>query len=340
MKFRSRRSSSDGDARIRAASWVKRALKGFAALTAVLLLAGATYQFTATRIDARNYPAPGRLLDVGGYRLHLNCTGEGSQTVLLQSGLGGGALDWSSVQPEVAKFARVCSYDRAGAGWSEAGPRPRDAAQVVRELHTLLGNAGLRPPYVLVGHSLGGLYVQLYVSRYPEEVAGVVLVDSSHEGQWLREELPSLSPNYALLLKAIAPLGVVRVLLKYNLPSENIPEARAAELAAVYSHTGHLYAVAEELANMSKSMSELRESPMRLGGKPLVVLTRGRREPASSPEEAERADRAWRELQADLAGRSSAGKHVIAENSGHYIQFDEPGLVIDSIRQVVSDASR
>ena len=340
MRFRRGRSSSDGGARVRAASWVKRALKGLAALAALLLLAGASYQFIATRVDARNYHAPGRMFDVGGHRLHLNCTGESPQTVLLESGLGGGALDWSSVQPEVTKFARVCSYDRAGAVWSEAGPSPRDAAQVVKELHTLLGSAGLRPPYVLVGHSLGGLYVQLYASRYPEEVAGVVLVDSTHEGQWLREELPPVPPYYAPLMKAAAPVGVVRLTLKFNRPSENIPEALAAELAALYSRTGHVYSVADELENMSKSMAEVRESPMRLGGKPLVVLTRGRPQPSSSPEESERAERAWRELQTDLAGRSSAAKHVIAENSGHYIQFDEPGLVIDSIRQVLGDANR
>ncbi|HJQ35422.1 MAG TPA: alpha/beta hydrolase [Pyrinomonadaceae bacterium] len=325
-------------ARVRRAA--VRILAALSVLTVALLLAGAVYQFGATQLDARAYTAPGRMVDVGGYRLHLYCTGEGARTVILESGLGGGVLDWGSVQPEVARFARVCSYDRAGAGWSEAGPAPRDSRQVVRELHALLGTAGLRPPYVLVGHSLGGLHAQLFASQYPEEVAGVVLVDSTHEGQTARKELPAPSPYYPLLLKAAAPVGVARIFLKFNRPSEHIPEALAPEWAAVYSHTGHLYSGADELLNIQQSMRELRESPMRLDGKPLVVLTRGEWPPASSGEEAERAERVWRELQADLATRSTNARQVIAEKSGHYIQFDEPGLVIDAVRQVVNGAGR
>lgn len=321
-----------GRSRLRA--WAKWVCASLAVLAAALLLSGATYQFIATKIDGRRYPAPGRMVDVGGYSLRLNCTGAGTQTVVLESGLGGGALDWSLVQPEVAKFARVCSYDHAGAGWSEAGPEPRDSQQLVTELHTLLGNAGLRPPYVLVGHSLGGLNVQLYASRYPEEVVGVVLVDSTHEDQWSRKELTKPPAFLPLLMKAAAPFGVGRVLLNMNPPSENISPALAAEWAALYSHTGHLYSVADEIANIGVSMAQLRAEPMRLGGKPLIVLTRGK------PEEAEVAERAWQELQSDFARRSSNGRQIIAANSGHYIQLDEPGLVVESVRQLVEAAGR
>src|SRR5918993_4763941 len=158
--------------------WTKRVLVGIAGLVLVLLLAGVVFQFVVTRIDERRYPAPGELVDVSGYSLHLNCTGEagGAPTVVMDSGLGGTVLDWQRVQPELAKSTRVCTYDRAGMGWSDPGPQPRTSRQIVSELHTLLGNAGIEGPYVLVGHSFGGVNMQLYASRHPDEVAGMVVV--------------------------------------------------------------------------------------------------------------------------------------------------------------------
>src|SRR5215475_394970 len=127
------------------------------------------------------FPPPGRLVDVGGWRLHLNCTGEArasQPTVILEAGLGDFSVEWSLVQPGVAKFARVCSYDRAGDGWSELGPHPRTLRQIVYELHTLLDKAGVKPPLVVVGHSYGGWLVRLYASTYPADVAGMVLVEA------------------------------------------------------------------------------------------------------------------------------------------------------------------
>jgi pimeloyl-ACP methyl ester carboxylesterase len=163
--------------------WTKRVLIGLAGVVLFLLLAGVVYQFVATKIDEYRYPVPGEMVDVSGYSLHLYCTGErgGAPTVVMDSGLGGSVLDWQLVQPEVARFARVCTYDRGGAGWSEPGAQPRTSQQFVEELHTLLGNAGVQEPYVLVGHSLGGTNMQLYASQYPDEVAGMVLVDSALE---------------------------------------------------------------------------------------------------------------------------------------------------------------
>src|SRR6266581_6105799 len=167
----------------------RRVLLVSALLLALLALTGFLYQSIASAQDASSYPAPGKLIDVGGYRLHLDCTGTarlGSPTVILEAGSGNSSLPWSKVQPGVASFTRVCSYDRAGYGWSDNGPLPSTAGRMVAELHTLLARAGVAGPYVLVGHSYGGLIMQLYTYTYPQQVAGLVLVDSVHADQLVR----------------------------------------------------------------------------------------------------------------------------------------------------------
>src|SRR5262245_3259234 len=148
-----------------------------------LLLVGYIYEPIAEATDAKAYPPPGQLVDVGGYRLHINCTGTGSPTVVIDAGQGDWSTSWGVVQQEVAKTTRICTYDRAGLGWSEAGPLPRDAAEFAKELHTLLQNAGIPGPYVMVGHSLGGASIRVFVSEHASEVAGVVLIESMNPGQ-------------------------------------------------------------------------------------------------------------------------------------------------------------
>ena len=151
---------------------------------------------------------PGQLVDVGGYKMHINCTGQGTPVVILDSGLGDSYISWSKVQPQIAKFTRVCSYDRAGLGYSDASPRPRISKVIAEELHTLLHNAGIDlPPYILVGHSMGGFDVCMFASLYRSEVAGMVLVDSSHPEQ--REASPSCAQRYGCDLGAGA--GVPRI---------------------------------------------------------------------------------------------------------------------------------
>ena len=161
--------------------WTGRLLLGMVALIVFLLALGASYEALMAAGDADRYPARGQLVDVGGYRLHISCVGEGSPTVVLDAGLGGFSLDWSLVQPELAATTRVCAYDRAGYGWSDPSPHARTPSQIADELHTLLVNAGIQGPYVLVGHSAAGKHVRLYASRYPQAVAGMVLIDARHE---------------------------------------------------------------------------------------------------------------------------------------------------------------
>lgn len=147
-------------------------------------LSGAAYQSIESRAEAHRSPEAGRPLDIGGYLPKINCTGNGSPTVILEAGLGNVSIEWSRVQPEIAKFARVCSYDRAGYGSGDAGPMPRTSLQIAKELHTLLQMLGKPPPYLLVGHSFGGYNVRVFNGNYPDEVTGIVLVDSTQEDQY------------------------------------------------------------------------------------------------------------------------------------------------------------
>ena len=152
---------------------------GIAAVLLALATLGALRESAAEAGDARAYPPPGRMVDVGGHRLHINCVGTGSPTVVIDAGWGDWSATWSSwVQPGVATSTRVCTYDRAGYGYSEPGPLPRTAERVAQELHTLLQRADVPGPYVMVGHSLGGAHVRVFAHAYPDEVAGVVLIES------------------------------------------------------------------------------------------------------------------------------------------------------------------
>ena len=312
--------------------WTKRVLVGVVGLVVVLLLAGVLYQFVATKIDAyRWYPPSSEMVDVGGTSMHLHCTGEEGRapTVVMDIGSGGIGMDWQRVQPGVAKFARVCSYDRAGTGWSDQGPQPRTSQQIVKELHTLLGNAGVEGPYVLVGHSFGGVNMQLYASRYPDEVAGMVLVDSAiADKDFLRAMEPSFpSPVW---LKFLATIGVTR--LPYTLGGVT------DERAAISTHAKDNYELANYISSMGKSYEEVRAAPMSLEDKPLIVLSagsRGKMFPQFSQKGSDRFNEAWTESQADLTQASQNSKQIIAKESGHNIQYDDPELVIDAIRQVM-----
>src|SRR5579864_9477628 len=163
--------------------WFRRIVVGLLGVVLMLVLGGFLYENISEARDSRFNAMPGRLVDVGGMKMHIDCTGEGSPTVILDSGLGDSYVSWRKVQPQIAKFVRVCSYDRAGLGYSDSSPRPRTSKVIAEELHSLLQAAGIAPPYILVGHSLGGYNVRLYQNLYPKEVIGMVLVDASHPDQ-------------------------------------------------------------------------------------------------------------------------------------------------------------
>ncbi|GCE06826.1 alpha/beta fold hydrolase [Dictyobacter aurantiacus] len=292
-------------------------------LLLVLAGSGAIYQTIATAVDRHQFGLAGQMVDVGGHQLHLYCTGKGSPTVILEAGLGDTTLVWSKVQPTVSIFTHVCSYDRAGDGASDLGPTPRTGAQIVTELHTLLTNAHISGPYILVGHSLGGLYVRLYASTYPQQVAGMVLVDPSYEDQPppLAQDIQS---HYAD--QWLARFGIPRLALQLNLasasnfseyPPDVLPALKAYQAQPQFFHT-----YADELTAFNQTANEVRSSAQRAGKEPLVVLFHGLPVPPNASHQ---------EFFAHLSSRSML---VVASRSGHYIQLDQPDLVIKAIRQV------
>jgi len=254
--------------------WIRRVLLwSLLALLAVLVV-GVIYQAIATEMDKRAaFPGPGEMVEVGEHRLHLNCLGHGSPTVVLDAGWGYTSVEWSGwVQPEVAKQTRVCAYDRAGMGWSEPEPGPPDATQTADELHTVLQEADEEGPYVLVGHSLAGLYSRVYVERYPEEVAGMVLVDSSHPDQFEGSALAvTINRVVGVLGPLVARTGIPRV---FNLYPSNpeLPPLQQEQSLSLYYTTPHQVAVFEEMGTIPETTEKARRTGT-LGAKPLVVVS-------------------------------------------------------------------
>jgi pimeloyl-ACP methyl ester carboxylesterase len=330
-----------------------------AVVLVLFLLVGLTWVF-GSRAKAKlaaKYPPPGHMVDVGGYRLHINCQGDpaGSPTVVMDAGQGEPGLTWALVQTEVSDFARVCTYDRAGLGWSEPSPKARTASNIVEEFRALLTRAGVQPPYVLVGHSAGGLYMQLYAQAHPDDVAGMVLVDSAHAELDVRAPESLIKMNKrafrimgwgfrflqmlnAIGLLALIPDGVDR--MWFN----PIPKgSRETFIGVVCSDTRFFEAARQEVANAWGNLAEARAARITtLGEIPLVVLSRGRGQmsagPGISAEDAEQFNAMNNELHTELAALSPMGKQIVAEESGHYIQVSQPELVIDAIREVVEAA--
>lgn len=299
-----------------------------------LLLLGAGYEAVAQAADVRAYPPPGQLVDVGGYRLHLNCVGTGSPTVVVEAGLGDSSASWSSwVQPEAAKTTRVCTYDRAGMGWSEAGPLPRSAEQFAQELHTLLHTGGVPGPYVLVGHSMGGLPVLVFVHEYAAEVAGVVLIESMSPSQTTSTASATSSPTEPQagrdwLLTLPARIGVLRLASRsLNLAAGLSPEVADAYVA--FSVTLRAaQATLDEGTGMSQSFAQA-GAVTSLGAVPLIVLSRGLDQ-----------EQSWQTRQTELLHLSSDSEQLIAEKSRHNIQLEQPAAATGAIVKMVEQIRR
>jgi pimeloyl-ACP methyl ester carboxylesterase len=303
------------------------AMAGLVSLFLLPFCAGALWQAIASHRDLRQNPPPGRLVDVGGYRMHINSAGAGSPIVILESGLSDSSLSWYKVQPEVARFVRVVSYDRAGLGWSDPSPQPRNSRVFAEELHTLLHNAGVPAPFVLVGHSMGGYDVRMFASLYRSEVAGMVLVDASHPDLYARA--PGMRQSFARWRNYL--VGRQRQ-TRFGIPrlrgwcDEGVPQPA---LRAVQCRSSWYEETLAELDGFPASGDQVRPTGS-LGDMPLAVLT-------EDPDQVFPRDMlpAFLECQDDLARLSTRATHVVAKGSGHQIQKERPDLVIAAIRQVV-----
>jgi pimeloyl-ACP methyl ester carboxylesterase len=243
-------------------------------------------------------------VDVGGYQLHINCVGAGSPTVVLESAFPGTSADWGWVQPNVAAVSRVCTYDRAGMGWSDAVSEPRDARRIAADLHMLLERAHIPGPYLLVGHSFGGLLVRQYAAQYPAEVAGMVLVDAMHPDQYNRfpRELALPAASQFDVLLPLVSVGLSRVFTPF--PTEPaLPTPQRQQIAAFNASTKSMSAIAHEYQAFPAILAQVATAGD-LGAIPLVVLTAEN----SFPQSAE-GNRVWEGLQNELAALSSNSRH-------------------------------
>lgn len=311
---------------------------------AALGVAGFALERWAGNRDARLYRRRGALVDVGGHRLYLSVTGERGPIVVMDAGLGHTSATWSLVSPEVARFARAVVYDRAGYGWSDPGPLPRTSLTIADELHTALARAGLPGPYVLVGHSFGGLNMCAFAFKYPEEVAGLVLVDAlapsieaRNPGE-LRYFVGVNRVKYRVLaltarsglLRALAATGRAGPTYIRRLPLEG----RAAALAAMLRRT---YATAREETEALRGGVAAVYAARRPLHVPLIVLAHGVPDLFAgrmSPHDVAEAEKVWQGLQTELATLSERGECEMVAGSGHKIQLEKPEAVVEAIRRV------
>lgn len=342
-------------------SLVKRTFGwGIAALCA-LGAAGVCYEKRAEARD-RQSPPPGQLVDVGGHKLHIHCTGQASgPTVVLDAGLAGFSTDWALVQPLVATFARVCSYDRAGYGWSESVSGERTSEVIAAELHELLHRSGILGPYILVGHSFGGYNVRVFADRYPDEVAGLVLVDVSHEAfpdalppaaRRRYERFEALERPALLASEALAHFGLIRLLFARNWLSllnmfDPLPEEAHAATIRLRAVPGFFHAAYQEIATFAESGNQARRA-QRLRDHPVAVITAAAKENmGEAPLAQVGVDKEFLEtlvgvrstLHAELArSLSTNSRHIVTTQSGHLVQISEPELVVEAIQWVLEQS--
>lgn len=319
--------------------WLKRTAVVLVGIIGLAIVFGAGWeQWTRWRAPVR-HPPLGTMVDVNDHELHLNCSGEGTPTVILESGLGAlSSLPWAGTVKALEGLTRICRYDRAGLLWSEPGPAPRDASQIAKELHALLEGGGERPPYVLVGHSLGGIFIRVFDARYPGEVEGFVFVDASHPG--LRNPPSELNGIVnrggppALPIRIAGRLGIVRLMGRRTAPPRELTPEEGAALA--FYPQSLLTMQAEASALDSTAAQGARAGS--LDPRPVVVLTAGR-EPDPRPgvsEELQALARAWSHgLQDSLASLSSNSDHRIIPDAGHVIHMDNPDATAAAIRAVI-----
>lgn len=295
-----------------------------------LLVVGLVYEPLAEQAFAQTHKVPGQLFQVGDHQLHIHCTGSGSPTVVLEAGLGESSYSMAGwIAPAVAPVTRVCVYDRAGYGWSEAAVGPRDGIAVATDLHTLLAQAQEKGPYVLAGHSTGGVYVRVFAARYPQEVAGMVLLDAQPNEALTR--LPDYPTFYAWfspvtkLLPYVARVGIVRL---FNYASQtDLPTAENAGAIAAGTTVHQYRAQRDEFAGIPAALTQA-QALQSLGDKPLIVV--------SAPIDAQKG---WLTLQAEMTKLSTNRVQRVIANATHASLIENKADAVASsqaIRDVVT----
>lgn len=324
-------------------------------LVGVVLLPCAARASGKPLIDDPAYTRPQRLVDVGhGRRMNIYCLGSGSPTVILDAGMGDSTISWALVQPPLAARTRVCSYDRAGLGFSDGAAASGTADNIATDLHALLQAAEIAPPYVLVGHSAAGMYIRVFADRYPREVVGMVSVEGSHEDQSVRGwaiGAPGQQAKWdAWLDEYDGCVGAARRGLVEGTPEYakcvGDPDPRFSQainkVQARYASTPRWQAAAasERRAIFYASAEQTRKTRRHFGDIPIIVLTHSPYPKAEDETQQERNQRTllWEALHLEVAAMSTRGINVIVPGSGHYIQYDRPQVVIDAVEQAVAIA--
>ena len=348
--------------------WTRRFLCTFALVLSFLAIAGFTYEQLGRSRDRSHPFRIGQGVDIGGRAINIDCAGTGSPTVIFEAGGGGrGGYGWKTVQSGVAKFAKACWYDRAGEGWSDSAPSARNSSMVANDLHEVLQRMQIQGPFVLVGHSIGGEYIRIYTAKFPTDVVGLVLVDSTHPDQ--REPPLMLSPVNRMpiparramcaLLPIAIRFGVIRFMLR-NTSLETPPEFRDHPVEAIRTLRDQLVngfetetvqgctatkggAIQPQSGSGDPEVDEAARRSGSVGARPLLVLTAGQYwKPANDPVSAEQISefhQVWvKQLQASLASLSTEGKQLVVENASHAIPEDAPEAIVAAVYQVVEKA--
>jgi len=333
------------------------------ALIFAAAVAGWTYEQGGRNTDRHLYRQIGRSIDVGGHNLNLYCSGEGGPAVIFEAGGEVGGYSWALVQPGVAQFTRACWYDRAGEGWSDPPQSPRTSASIVSDLHELLRRGKIDPPYVLVGASVGGEYVRIFAAKFPAEVVGMVLVDSSHPDQHepasMRGPFNRMSPGqrrfFCTAMPVLSQFGILRLMTRpqpgFVLPT--LDPKNAAAISRVFANRPTtVQTTAEQSCAATRNgeyvpeggtgdpeVDDAARAAGTLGDRPLIVLTAGQAfipsDPRAKQEAAEFHDVWVHQLQPELAALSSRGRQIVVANSAHAINFEAPDEIVNAVRDVI-----